>query len=209
MSSLDDKIEDETDNTPGRVTDVSRRIKLGYILDRGCRRNVCCACEKDWGIEKFPGAAGIPSRQKVDGDWCDSPNQEEKQVRIIQLAVFKEALRTDCSPNDRSGEESRGLRTSEVLDGRRSTDSSDVGERPIQNSDVDQRAPDCGENLDGEHHLGGKMHVMSEFQVLSERETLVHGHVTVDLEGHVGDGRTREGIGRDEFGDYVQPDLDV
>ena len=50
---------------------------------------------------------------------------------------------------------------------------------------------------------------MSEFQVLSEREPLVHGHVTVDLEGHVGDGFTCESIGGDEFGDNVKSDLDV
>ena len=53
------------------------------------------------------------------------------------------------------------------------------------------------------------MHVVSEFQVLSERETLVHGHVTVDFEGHVGDGRSGKRIGRDEFGDNVEPDLNI
>ena len=108
------------------------------LLDGGCRGNVCCACEKDWGIEKLPRSAGVSSCQKVDGDWRDCANQEEKQVRVIQLPVLKETLWTDCSPNDGSSEESSGLRTRKVLDGSGSTDTGDVGEGPVQNTDVDQ-----------------------------------------------------------------------
>ena len=110
----------------------------GILLDGGCRGNVCRACEKDWGIEKLPGSAGVSSCQKVDGDWCDCANQEEKQVRVIQLAVLKETLRTDCSPNDGSSEEGSGLRTSKVLDCSGSTDTGDVREGPVQNTNVDQ-----------------------------------------------------------------------
>jgi len=80
MPSLDDEIEDKTDNTPGCVTNISCCLKVGDPLDSSCRGNVCRSREKDGGIEKLPGSAGVSSCQKVDGDWCDGANQKEKQV---------------------------------------------------------------------------------------------------------------------------------
>jgi hypothetical protein len=57
---------------------------------------------------------------------------------------------------------------------------------PVENCNLDEAAPQRSNSLTKEESSWWELHVVAKLQVLRIHDTLVHGNITISLEGHHG-----------------------
>lgn len=91
----------------------------------------------------------------------------------------------------------------EAVEGFGGADVLDVGEHPVQDTDLGDGGDERGDNLDEEHDAGGDFHVVPEFEVGCEFDALRGGDVAVGDKDHIGDGTAGEYGAADELADEI------
>lgn len=197
VAVLDDLVEHESDDAPGRV------------VDGGRRRDHAGPAEDERHVDVAELALGEHAGQQVEDGRAQGAGDEKVHEPVVDLAGAEDALRADQTPDDGSVEEDATAGAGVVVDLLRVADVGDGAKGPVQHGDLHDAGPHGGDDLAGEERPGRDLDVVTHLQVGGEGERLRHGDVAVRLEHHHREGPPGLHVPDDELGDDVEAQLDV
>lgn len=185
--------------------DKGRHDCVGWVL-----WNDGCTSSNDWDRDEIEPSAWESLVESPEWNRGDETNGEaDKEVLV---SAGEEVLWSDETPDDGGGVEdvrvTSGPLASWVDDG-----SVKVlalgGDDRVEDGIVDDGTDNGSPALSGKHESWRDFEVVAELEIGCEQESLVLGHVSVALEGDVGDWATWKHVTADELGQNVETDLEV
>ena len=195
VSALDPVVEDESDNDPlGQVPHGGRRNQTSSTEESG---------EEDVTQHRLRVAAG---NKELD-ERAESTDEPEVVSPRVESTSTEDTLGSNDTPDNGGVVESTSVGAGKTLRLVRCADAVDVTTEEVVGGDLDEREPDDGESLGGEHASGRNLEVVADLHVRDVGKGVSHGHVTERLEHHHGNGATREHVTEDHLSDDVQTGL--
>ena len=126
---------------------------------------------------------------------------------LVNLTLGELTLRTDDSPDDRSGAKDLSRWADEPVRLVRVAHPLDVREHPCLYTELYGSSNDGSSHLRPEHRPRRDLHIMSKLEIARELQRLGHCDITPRLEHHHGNRLSGERVTNDKFRNDVETDL--
>jgi len=157
VTTSDDVLEDETNNSPWDVVDGTGR------------GDGASSAEDDGEVDVAHEAVGELLCQEKSENGHDEADEEEDTESIVDLALRELPSRSDNTPDNTGGTKYFGGRTDEAIRLVGVTHIRDVAEHPGLDTKLDGSGKHGGDDLTPEHSSRGDFHVVAELKVGRER----------------------------------------